>query len=916
MPAQALEPLLKTKLHIPQVRHATVERPQLITAINTGVLSALTLVSAPAGFGKTTALVEWVRQSPLPVAWVSLDEGDNDPSRFFLYLITALRNICGSVGVDALALLQSPQPLPPQSILATLLSDLEAIPEPFVLVLDDFHTITDPQIQDVFHFLLEHIPQAMHVIIATRIDPPIPLARLRTQREMVELRVKDLRFSLEEASSFFNQIMELTLRPEDTAVLAGRTEGWIAGLQMAALALQGLSMQSREDQAGFIRAFSGSNRYIMDYLVEEVLSRQPEDLQQFLLSTAILDRLSGSLCDAVTQGKDGQAKLEQLEKANLFLIPLDDDRHWYRYHHLFAELLRAQPHRSDPGLIPQLHLRASRWFEENGMVAEAVRHALAAGDWDRSAGLIEVNSWQALIRGELATFINWVDALPKEVVESHPRLCMYTAWFSILTGRINAVEPALNQAEQGLESCAPAERKEIEGTIAAIRSHAAMYRADAAAVLAHAQQALYLLPESNIAVRSIVNYMIGQAHVIQNDLVMASRSIEEAAQLGQAVGNLQLAVAALSNLSRNQRMLGQLHLALATNQTVFQLTHSGDGRSIPLAAWAYSGMSELHYEWNDLPVAEREAAEGIRLAGQYALADAMARAPIALARVLQVQGRFSEAKEALQQAEEKAKAYHLVAWISPFLEEARVRLWLSPAVWDVSAAEAWLDSRQRGTATEQNLLYAGEADTLTQARVLVALNQFDEALERLEPLCVSAKAGGRMGRWVEIMILRAVAFGRSGDQERALIALEQALQFAQPEGYLRTFLDEGEPLFQLLCVMGSHSKERPLSAYIHRLLTGFEGDRQRFQACTSDMALPDSQFNFGSITRDLEFEALTAREVEILRLIAAGKSNGEIASLLYLAVSTVKRHVNHIFGKLGVRTRAQAIAKARDQRLV
>jgi LuxR family maltose regulon positive regulatory protein len=644
-------PLLATKLYIPSIRPELVSRPHLIERLNAGLHRKLTLISAPAGFGKTTLLSEWVAACERPVAWVSLDKGDNDPTRFWAYFMAALQTLQAdaaqaAVGEAALSVLQSPQPPPIEALLTGLINEIASIPAPFILALDDYHLITTQPIHDALAFLLDHLPPPMHLAIATRADPPLPIARLRGRGQVTELRLTDLRFTPDEAAEFLNQVMSLELSADDVAALASRTEGWIAGLQMAAA-----SMQGRKDTASFIQAFTGSDRYILDYLVEEVLHHQPRHIQTFLLQTAILDRLTAPLCDALLDIRDwildideqteypisntqypisnlqSQTILEYLESSNLFIIPLDNERRWYRYHRLFADLLRQRLHQRHPDLVPILHQRASEWHEQNGLMAEAIEHALSGEDFERAAALVEQVAEATLMRSEVATFLSWVEALPDELVRARPTLCVFHAWALLWRGLpLDEVESRLQDVGEDVDL--------TPGKVAALRGFMAIFQGQLARATKLCRQALEQLPEDDVFWRSISTWMLSISELADGDLRTGSRALDEVVRMSQKAGNVMIAVPAVCHLARLSDRQGQLHKAQAIYQRALELGTDESGRRLPIASEALIGLGRLSYEWNDLESAARYLEESIALSQQWSEAAAL-DAYVPLARVRQ-----------------------------------------------------------------------------------------------------------------------------------------------------------------------------------------------------------------------------------------------------------------------------------------
>jgi LuxR family maltose regulon positive regulatory protein len=649
-------PLLTTKLYIPPVRPGLVSRPRLIERLNEGLHRKLTLISAPAGFGKTTLLSEWVHRRsevtpPLPVAWVSLDEGDNDPTRFLAYVIAALQTLAlsqvegieANIGKGALGALQSPQPPPMESVLTALINEIVTIPDSFALVLDDYHMIEAQPIHDALTFLLDHLPSQMHLVIASRADPPLPVARLRGRGQLTELRVDDLRFTPDEVAEFLNRIMGLGLSVDDITALDSRTEGWIAGLQMAAV-----SMQGRENISGFVAEFTGSQHYILDYLIEEVLQRQSESVQSFLLQTSILERMSGPLCDAITGTGNSHAMLEHLEHANLFVFPLDDNHHWYRYHILFADLLRQRLHRAQPDLVPTLHRRASEWYEQNGHTAAAIDHALSAGDPERAAHLIEQAAESMMMRSEIATLQSWVEALPDEMVRARPTLCVFHTWALMLSGH------PLEVAEARLQDAVEADAAgSVSGEVMAVRALIATYQGKTRQSIELAHQALELLPEESLSLRSLVAGFLSLNYFYSGDVVAARQALDETVRIGQRAGNVMNTVLALCHLAELSIIQGQLHEGRAFYEQALELAidEQGQGQRQPIAGIALIGLGRLLLEWNDLDGATRHLVEGIELIKKWGEAGAI-NGYIGLACVKQAQGDVEGAREAIQTAQQ------------------------------------------------------------------------------------------------------------------------------------------------------------------------------------------------------------------------------------------------------------------------
>ena len=626
--------LLQTKLFVPRPRPALVPRPHLIAALNAGLSRKLTLISAPAGFGKTTLVTEWIAAGERPSAWLSLDEGDSDPTRFLQYLLAALQTVDPLLGKAAAAALQSPQPPTAQAVLTPLLNEIAALPDPFILVLDDYHEVDARPVDELLTFLLEHLPPQLHMVITTREDPNLPLARMRARGQLTELRAADLRFATAETAVFLNQVMGLTLSAADIAVLEARTEGWVAGLQLASLSLQG----HQTDTADFIRSFTGSHHFVLDYLVEEVLQQQPENVQAFLLKTAVLTHLTGSLCDALTGDANGQDILEALERANLFLVPLDNERRWYRYHQLFADLLQHQlRQKTDAGDINALHVRASEWYEAHGRELEAFQHAAAANDVARAARLIEGEGLPLYFRGEATPVRQWFESLPEAEFKARPSLWVTYASVLTLTGRLHDnVDDILNTAEAALQDADPDDQTaDLLGQIAANRAMLAVTRNEVDTMITQSQRALALLDPDNAPMRTTATWTLGYAYQVQRNRPAARKAYAESIAQSQKSGNLMTEIAATTCVGQIQEMENQAHQAAQSFRRILQLV--GDP-PWPAACEAYVGLGRIHYQWNDLDAAERYGQQGLELARRLENVDTPAAAGIVLACVKLARG--------------------------------------------------------------------------------------------------------------------------------------------------------------------------------------------------------------------------------------------------------------------------------------
>lgn len=912
--------LLTTKLYAPRLRASRVWRPRLVARLSQGLdQRKLTLISAPTGFGKTTLLSEWLFQKdegegmkeihpssfiphPFKVAWLSLDKDDNDLVRFLIYLVAALETVHPALGETILAIRQAAQPFPLEAVLTTLLNELAALSEACVLVLDDYHLIETETIHTALTFLLDHLPPQLHLIILSRTTPPWPLGHVRARGHLLELHAADLRFTSAEAAEFLNQVMGLHLSKTEIETLEKRTEGWIAGLQLAALSMQGRDAQ---DIPGFLASFSGSHPYILDYLAEEVLQRQPEPIQTFLLQTSILDRLCGPLCDTILsrgaeeQGGRGELTpapplpcspaaaqdiLEYLEQSNLFIVPLDDERRWYRYHHLFAELLRnfLQKKIGTPG-VAGLHRRAADWFEQQGLVAEAMSHALAAGDAERAARLVEQNARTLLSRSEMTTLLSWLDALPAELVRSQPQLFLFQAWALTLTGQLDAVEAYLQEGERQ------------PGEVAAIRASVAYLRRDMPQAIALFQQALDTLPEENSFLRGAVALSLGIAYSWMGQVTQAGQALSQASAISQASSNWHVALTALWNLAQLQIEQGRLRQAAELCCQALELAQQSqqDNQSLPPAAGgACVSLGALLYEQNDLEGAATHLEAGIKLGEQGADLAILALGYLGQARLRRARADLKGALELANQAEQLARRYNSPYWAAQ-AAAYQARLWL--AAGQLERMEQWAQEYHLSAHNEVSYLY--EVEYLTLARLLVAQSKWTEAAALLERLRQAASTSERLGRVLEVLVLEALAYQAQSETTQALACLEQALTLAEPEGYMRLFLDEGQPMITLLTA-ATGWLPAPHQAYVDSLLAA---NRRKQENLHPSSFIPQPLI-----------EPLSERELEILRLIAAGLSNGEIAEKLVVTVGTVKWHLNNIYGKLDARSRTQAVARARE----
>ncbi len=914
--------ILATKLYIPRPRPNLVLRPRLIERINTGLHGKLTLISAPAGFGKTTLINNWLHQNdeggglkdetgktlhpstfilpPSNVAWLSLDERDNDPTRFWTYVVAALQTIEADIGESILPLLQSAQAPPLESLLTALINEVALIPTEVTLVLDDYHVIGSTAVDEALTFLLDHLPPQIHLIITTREDPALPLARYRSRGQLMELRAADLRFTPTESAEFLNQMMGLSLSTEAISALETRTEGWIAGLQLAAI-----SMQGRADPGRFIQAFTGSHHFILEYLIEEVLLHQPDHVRNFLLQTAILDQLSGPLCEAVTGQPDGKGMLATLARSNMFIVPLDDERQWYRYHHLFADVLYARLLDEQSSQVATLHQRAGAWYAQNGLLAEAIHHALAGQDFARAADLVEL-IWPGMHRTNLRSpeLLRWLEAIPDDLIRVRPVLGVGYAWELLNAGQFDAADLRLQAAEGWLNTGGQspemlvmdeAEFRLLPAEIASARAYLAQARGDAAGTVTYAQQALDLIPPDDHIRRGPGAALLGLAYWRMGNLEPAHDALAEGMANFQRAGNILFAISGTFGLADIRIAQGRLYEAISIYERALALAMTQGDPTLPGIADLHLGLSELYYEQNKLSAAEthRQRSQAIEIhPGQHVYDYHWC---LVQARQKQNQGDGDDALRWLDKAEDLFAQIHIPDFRP--VSAIRVRVWLKQG--KLAEARRWV--QKRGLTTADDISFLTEFEYITLARVLIAHYQqeqdeqtLNQAIVLLNRLLHAAEEGERQGSVIEILILQAVAQAEQVDTAAALAALNRALTLAEPESYVRIFVDEGTPMAQLL----SEAATRGIAPdYASRLLAAF-----------SDLAPPTTPPNPPS---DL-LEPLSERELEVLHLIAQGQKNQEIADALLISLNTVRYHTKNLYGKLSVSKRTQAVAKAQE----
>jgi len=941
-------PILNTKLYIPPSRPYAVLRPRLSEQLTVGLQGKLTLISAPAGFGKTTLLSEWVAACEEPAAWLSLDEEHSDPTSFFVYFVAALRTLARptindlpQLGEAALGALQSNQPPPLNAVLTTLINELTAISENFILVLDDYHLIESQAVDQALSFLLQHLPPPMHLVIATREDPPLPLARLRARGQLTELRARDLRFTESEVAEFLNQAMSLTLSGEDITALENRTEGWIAGLQLAALALQGISLQSHQDTVGFIHSFSGSHHFVLDYLVEEVLQQQPESIQHFLLCTSILEHLCGSLCEALLPQSStaGQEILEYLERANLLLIPLDEQRQWYRYHHLFTDALRVRLTKAHPDDVVNLHRRAYAWYEQHELYRDAIRHALAAEDFARAADLIEL-ARPTLEKGSRdKTTLGWAQVLPDALVRARPTLNVAYAWALLDIGELEAAKGRLEDVERWLESMDDPDIVEsdiVESDIAIVNqaqlrslsaslAFAWVYYAkaigDIPSTVKYAEQALDHLPEDDHLRRAQNTALLTLAYWANGDLAAAQHTLLDVRALTQKAGNVLDTIDGVFVMADIKVILGHLREASEIYEHALQLVAEHGDPSPKGLETVYSGVSELRRERNDLAAAAKDLATSETLGERIGDRVWRYRWCVAKAGLKETVGDWDGALELLNKAE-RIYIRNPLPDIRP-ISALKTRVWVKQN--RLTAALGWVC--ERGLSFDDDLSYLREFEHITLARVLIAQHRnaqqrndqadsaIHEALQLLTRLRQAAEAGGRTGSVIEILVMQALAHEAQGEMSAALVALEQALTLAEPEGYVRTFVNEGPPMAQLL---REAATQKIMPGYTSKLLDAFETENHQRSDGTLSPPPPSPNAFVGppfSSSHPL-IEPLSARELDVLRLLKTELSGPEIAHELVVALSTIRTHTKNIYSKLNVKNRRAAVKRAEELNLI
>jgi len=888
--------LLKTKLYQPQTPPELISRLRLIQKLNTGLAGKLTLISAPAGYGKTTVLSEWISSTEIPTCWVSLDASDNDPARFWAYVIAALQTIKSKLGSAAEKLVKSRQQLPTEAILTSLINDISTDDSELIMVLDDYYLIDSTVIHKAVSFLIDHLPSQLHLVISGRSDPPLPLANLRAKGLLSELRTADLRFTQQEASDFLKLATETELSESDVLRLEERTEGWIASLQMAALSLKG-----REDVAGFINSFSGSHRYILDYLTDEVLRRQNERTRSFLLKTSIVDHLCGPLCDALAGSDDSQHTLEQLDEANLFVTPLDDKRYWYRYHRLFADLLKNQLMRTYPDDIHNLHLTAAKWYEENGFVHGAMHHVFAVNDFEYAADLIEQSAFDLLTEGKSYALQTWLAKLPKELVASRPWLCIWGGWSYLLTtAQPSDIEPFLSNVDDKLpqidEQCKdiPNDTSKIKGYSLTLRAILARHTGDLKRSIELSHQASEYVSEDDQFARSFILLNLTVSHFYNGELEIARIFAEKTMAHARETETIYDDIVCTILMAHIEEQQGNLTKAKIIFEQAIELGTQPGNYILPATCRAFLGLGTIAYEQNELDTAQDYFNKAIELARQGNEILTTISGYVSLAWLNQVRGNADKADELLGQAQSLAyKAY--TADIEGYFQSWRARFALARG--DLDTAGRWAEEQKSAFFSPDTLFYTyAYGLTSTFIRVCIATGKLDGILPTLDNTKRNLDSQGQTSLLIEVLALESIVLDAIGDTEKAIVVLKQALKTAEPQGYIRLFIDEGEPMAKLLRLAASRGI---MLSYVNKLRSAMHNQKQEQSDKQSPLVEPLSQ-----------------RELEVLELLDAGKSNHQIADELILSIGTVKKHVYNIYSKLGVERRTQAISRSRELGLI
>ena len=867
-------PLIKTKLCAPLLRPSHIARPRLREYLNSAFLQGdaftrkLTLISAPAGYGKTTLTIDWLSILNVQIAWFSLDESDNDPVRFLTYLINAFRQVHPEIGGATLEMLHSPQLPPPEVLLTPLLNGIETMGPPFVLVIDDYHLIQTPLIHQLLNFLIEHLPPQLHTVIVTREDPPLPLPRLRAQGQMLEIRQEDIRFTIEETTDFLGNVISEELSSENIAAVNRRTEGWVTGIQLFVL-----SLQKHSDTEEFIQSFTGSERFVLDYLFEEVFCQQTEEIQDFLLITSILENLSAGLCEAITGRGDSGEVLRSLDQANLFILPLDQSHNWYRYHRLFRDLLRHRLRMQQEVSQQELHQKASQWHEDQGYLENAVHHSVDGSDWERAAALIYQASDGLLKGGAIATMISWFKRIPVEIIRSRPEYCLAYGWPLLLSGQVNEADPFLEAAEE-----MAGDDPQLLGEIASAQAFQAQSRGDEQSLIERSELALSLLPETDLSSRSILALNLGIAYWHDGDMTKTDRALNEALPAARQTGNKYAEISALLFLGRTYAVQGRLQQALGFFNGIVEAQIR-----VPIVALAHLDLSALYYEWNDLKTSDRHLEQGIEIIGpngnpEFIIAGLMQKARLQLAR-----GNHQGTLDMLEKWDRNEGVHELP--IRTQARKAACAVEVALTLGNLEMAVHWAEqvTAELDAHPFYRFLY------FTPVRLLMAQNKKLEAFDLLKKTYLIADEAGWKYGLIALRVMQSLAAPNS---DAALEYLTDALTLAQPERFIRTFVDGGSALIPLLI---EAARQGVFPEYVGEILEAFES-----KISPSSVSLPPG------------IKPLSERELEVLRLLAAGLTNRQIAEQLVVSISTVKSHVHHICNKLDASNRTQAVARARQ----
>lgn len=898
MERQLAVSLTTTKCLIPPLQQSLVPRQRLMEQMNQVLQKKLTLVSAPAGYGKTMLLSSWANLCRIPMAWISLDDGENDLARFLAYLVASLEKIKAGICKDIPDLNQSPQLPLRKEFISDLINEIEKIKQPFVLILDDYHLISEQAIHDAVIYLLANLPPQMHLVISSRSDPPLKLARMRALSELNELRMADLCFTPQETNQLLNEVMTLELNQEQVIALTKRTEGWIAGLQMAAV-----SLRNATDKSNFIRSFSGSNRYILDYLVEEVLRGQPEQVQAFLIKTSILDRLTASLCDEVVGQDDSREILEFLERANLFIVSLDEERNWYRYHQLFRDLLSKKARQLYPGEVIDWHRRAHRWYERNGSFEESIEHALLAKDYEHATKLIDTFAQPILSRGEFYTFKGWIKRLPETIIGNQPDLILFYAWALVATDSpYKEVESWLKKVDVTSEG--------NDAKVGILRGFLEFVNGEVFRAENILHTALANLPDEDSLFHSIATWLLSLFSVYTGNFSDGTHKLEALAQTSLQKRHIVITAGALCAMAEIHQRLGQLKQAKDDFEQALSISRDSRGR-LPVAARALMGMAELMREWNDLETAEGYCLEGIELAKSLREVTSIS-AYITLANVRRARGDEQGAFQAMDSARELALQTEATDLDDIIVSAYRARL--AVMCGNLKAVEIWMRSRNLESTFDLNVLDQKEDyyryhilkyELLVIGRLLIASDQPGEALTLLDTLHKKMEGQGRIHLMIETLLLSSIASHNLGNQTQAQEYFERCLFLAEPGGYVRLFLDEGPVVGMLL--QGA-IKTGTCVEYASKLLQEYKaGTNQKEAKKVISQSQTPQQPNL--------LEPLTERELELLLLISKGLSNQAIAQRLFISLPTVKWHTSNIYRKLGVSSRTQAIVQAKTLNL-